>query len=70
MTLLEVATLMPSSECYEADNYNILDAVVNQRLDMIGDHYSEKIARIIGNMLDYDYTERMDLKELSIFISR
>ena len=37
---------------------------------MIGEYYGEKIARIIANMIDYDYEERMTLKELSIWINR
>ena len=70
MILLEVCTLLPSSECYDLDNYDILDSVIAQRLAIVEEHYSEKVARIIGNMLDYDYTERMDLVELSIYVNR
>ena len=34
------------------------------------EYYSEEIAAIIANMLDYDYSERMGLKEVSIFVNR
>lgn len=34
------------------------------------EHYNERVARIIANMIDYDYSERMDLKELAIWINR
>jgi hypothetical protein len=44
--------------------------VIAQRLAIVEEHYNEKIARIVGNMLDYDYTERMDLVEMSIYINR
>ena len=29
---------------------------------MVKEFYNEEIASIIANMLDYDYTERMNLK--------
>ncbi len=28
------------------------------------------MAKIVANMLDYDYTERMNLKDLSIWVNR
>ena len=34
------------------------------------EHYNDCIARIVANMLDYDFNERMNLKELSIWINR
>ena len=34
------------------------------------EYYGSKISRIIANMLDYDYSERMGFKELSIWINR
>lgn len=37
---------------------------------MIKDYYSDEIASIIANMLDYDYVERMNLKDISIFVNR
>lgn len=37
---------------------------------MIKEYYSEEIAAIVGNFLDYDYVERMGLKEASIFVNR
>lgn len=47
-----------------------MDAVINERVNLIEEYYGERIAKIIANMLDYDYTERMNLKELSIWINR
>lgn len=29
MILLEVATLQPSADCYDVENYDILDGVIN-----------------------------------------
>ncbi len=40
MILLEVCTLLPSSECYDPENYDILDSVIAQRLAIVEDHYS------------------------------
>jgi hypothetical protein len=37
---------------------------------LIEEYYGERIAKIIANMLDYDYTERMNLKDLSIWVNR
>jgi hypothetical protein len=70
MLLLETATLLPSNECYDSDNYDILDAVINERIILVEEYYGEKIARVIANMLDYDYTERMNLRDLSIWVNR
>jgi hypothetical protein len=36
----------------------------------VREFYSEEIAAIVANMLDYDYTERMGLKEVSIYVNR
>lgn len=61
---------MPSKECYDPSTYDIYNTIIEERLEIIEGHYNEKIARIIGNMLDYDYTERMNPKTLSIWINR
>lgn len=53
---------MPSSDCYDVENYDILDGVINERLVLVEEYYGSKISRIIANMLDYDYTERMGFK--------
>jgi len=39
-----------------------LDGVINERLNLVEEYYGSKISRIIANMLDYDYTERMGFK--------
>jgi hypothetical protein len=70
MVLLEVCTLLPSEECYDCDNYDILDSVINERVLLVEEYYGERVAKIVANMLDYDYTERMNLKDLSIWVNR
>lgn len=70
MVLLEVCTLLPSEECYDSDNYDILDSVINERVLLVEEYYGERVVKIVANMLDYDYTERMNLKDLSIWVNR
>ena len=53
---------MPSSECFNCKNYDIFNNVIIERLDLVEEHYNERIVRIIANMLDYDFNERMNLK--------
>lgn len=57
-----MSTLLPSLDCYDVENYDILDGVINERLILVEEYYGNKISRIIANMLDYDYTERMGFK--------
>jgi hypothetical protein len=47
-----------------------LDEVVTERVELVKEFYSDEIASIVANMLDYDYSERMSLKEVSIFVNR
>jgi hypothetical protein len=70
MILLEVCTLLPSEECYDSESYDILDSIINERVILVEEYYGERIAKIIANMLDYDYSERMNLKDLSIWVNR
>lgn len=70
MVMLEVATLLPSQDCYDLENYQIFDPVLKERVMMVSEYYGEKVARVIANMLDYDFTERMSLRDLSIWINR
>jgi len=44
--------------------------VVSERVEMVREYYSEEIAAIVANMLDYDYEERMGVKEMSGFVNR
>lgn len=37
---------------------------------LVEEYYGERVAKIVANMLDYDYTERMNLKDLSIWVNR
>lgn len=68
--MLEVCTLRDSKDCFDLETYDILDQVVNERIEEVEQRYSDKVARFIANMLDYDFEERMDPKELSIWINR
>jgi hypothetical protein len=35
MVLLEVCTLLPSEECYDSENYDILDSMINERVLLV-----------------------------------
>jgi hypothetical protein len=61
---------MPSNECYDPHTYDIFSNIVCERLELVEEHYNECIARIIANMIDYDFNERMDLKEFAIYVNR
>jgi hypothetical protein len=37
---------------------------------LVKEYYSDEIAAIVANLLDYDYVERLTLKEASIFVNR
>ena len=67
MVLLEVATLLPSTDCYDSENYDILDSVINERIILVEEYYGDKIARIIANMLDYEQYDRLTPVILSLF---
>ena len=60
--MLEVCTLRSSSDCYDLTNYDILGDVIGDRISEIEQKYSNSIVRIIANMLDYDFEERMTPK--------
>lgn len=68
--LLEATTLLPAYECYDIESCDILDEVISERIELIKEYYSEEIASIVANLLDYDYVERVTLKEASIFVNR
>ena len=53
---------MPASECFDPSTYDIFNNIIGERLELVEEHYNDTIARIIANMIDYDYSERMDLK--------
>ena len=44
--------------------------MISSRVKEIEGRYSERIARIIANMLDYDLDERMAPKEFAVWINR
>ena len=37
--MLEVCTLLPSVECYDSENYDILDSVINERVLLVEEYY-------------------------------
>jgi len=39
MLMLEVSTLLPSSECYDLEGYQIYHKVLKERILMIGEYY-------------------------------
>jgi hypothetical protein len=53
---------MPSTECYDSNNFDIFSSVVSERLELVKEHYHSSIAKIIGNMVNYDFNERMSLR--------
>lgn len=70
MILLECASLKPSTECYDWENWDILDREVRERLEMVRRFYSSRFARYLGLMLEYDYTERMEAKDMALRFNR
>ena len=44
--------------------------MVNERVILVEEYYGERVAKIVANLLDYDYSERMNLRELSIWLNR
>lgn len=69
MILLEVCTLKPSSECYDDDNFDIFDKVIQERLDLVRQLYPLKLVQLLALMLEYDYTKRLNAQELSIIVN-
>jgi hypothetical protein len=70
LLLMEVCTLKSPAECYDLTSYSILDEVITARIEEIEEIYSRKIVSIVANMLDYDFEERMNSKQLSIWVNR
>ena len=70
MIMLEACTFKSFGDCYDTESYDILNAVINERIEEIEDRYSNEIAMLIANMLDYDMEERISPKDLSIWVSR
>jgi hypothetical protein len=70
MLLLEVCTLRSSRECYDDENYDILDEVLTNRLEQVREFYPEILVKYIAQMLEYDYVDRMDPRQLSVELNR
>ena len=68
MILLEAATLRPSSLCYEQSSLDILDREVQDRLMMVEKFYPPMFRKILEKMLCYDYEQRMNPHQLSVFV--
>lgn len=67
--MLEATTLRPSCDCYEESTLDILDKVVQERLQMVRQMYPPELAEIIKMMLNYSYLERMGPKELALLLN-
>ena len=57
-----MCTLKSSSECYDDDNFDILDKAIQERLTMVRECYPLKIAELLTMMLEYDYTKRATIE--------
>lgn len=60
MVMLEFCTLKPSCECYDQDNYDIIDdskrwghLEIQERLQMIRQSYNPKVEEVVAVMLEY-----------------
>ena len=69
MILLEVCTLKSSSECYDDDNFDIFDRVIQERLDLVKQLYPLKLFELLSTMLEYDYTIRLCVRDLSFIFN-
>ena len=69
MIILEVCTLKSSGDCYDDDNFDIFDKVIQERLDLVRELYPLKLAELLGLMLEYDYMKRRSVEELSIVVN-
>lgn len=69
MILLEVCTLKSSSDCYDDDNFDIFDKVIQERLDLVRTLYPLKLVSLLSLMLEYDYMKRLTLQDLSIIVN-
>ena len=70
MIVLEACTMLPSSQCFDESTYDIFNSLITDRLELVEEHYGSKLASIIANMIDYDYSERMLMKDVAIWINR
>ena len=68
MTILEFCTLEQSSECFDEENYSLVDKVIRSRLAKTAQFYSPAIADCLAEMLKYDVDERIDPQELAIAV--
>lgn len=73
MILLECGSLRPAAECYDGENLDILDKEIKQRIAMMERFYGGSgnlLVRYVRMMVEYDYTERMEAKEMALMWNR
>lgn len=70
MILLETLTLTSSEECYDPESYDILDEIVSAKIQTVREFYPEFLVKLVERMLEYDYSERSSIKQLSIEMNR
>ena len=64
MTILEMATLEKSRECYNFSNYSINEQLLNSRLSSVQTRYSSQLAQVLRRMLSYDENLRPNFGQL------
>ena len=59
IVLLEAATLKLSCEFYDTVSFDIYEEVIERCLTYSEERYGTVVARIIANMIDFDFEERI-----------
>lgn len=66
IVLLETAVLCGSEEFYDTASLDIMEEVVEKSLAEVKARYGSIVTKIIANMIDFDFEERLDsFKELA-----
>lgn len=59
MIFLETATLQSSSEFYDEKTFDIFSQTIEQSLSEVENRYGSTVVKIIANMIDFDFDERI-----------
>lgn len=70
MIMLECGSLRPAVYCYDAHNLDIIDKEIRERLSIIEEFYSDRLLKYIAMLLEYDFSERVFAKDLSLLFNR
>jgi hypothetical protein len=70
MIMLEAATLQPSCLCYEDNTLDILNRVVQDRLQLTRQMYPPEFTTLLEKMLEYDCTVRMNPQQLALYLNQ